>query len=297
MKPHPFPLALNIGTDIVHLPRIARLVSRPNGYLTRFTRRILHEDEQADFRARFQLPPGSDVPLESRLYPTHRRFHAAAATGLGSGSGSGSGSVSGSATTTATATATGTGIGTGPGGTGTGPITGDTTGGGFLPGGIGSTSPAPGPTALSINTEMARWLAGRFAAKEAARKAAPGGAATVGWKDVVVTRGEDNEETSVKTPAVSSSQDQGNSTTTSTGATAAETVVTEEVEVGEDAGDTEMDMGGGRRWRRTSRASRSKDSGRPNIVYLDPKGGPGRLAKLSISHDGEYVVATVLAAS
>ena len=48
MKPHPFPLAVNIGTDIVHLPRIARLVSRPNGYLTRFTRRILHDVLGAD---------------------------------------------------------------------------------------------------------------------------------------------------------------------------------------------------------------------------------------------------------
>ncbi|EYE91426.1 holo-ACP synthase [Aspergillus ruber CBS 135680] len=152
MKPHPFPLSLNIGTDIVHLPRIARLVSRPNGYLTRFTRRILSDQEQADFRKRFNLPPGEDVPLESRF---------------------------------------------------------------------------AGPTS-SLSTEMARWLAGRFAAKEAARKAAPGGAASVGWKDVIMRR--------------------------------------------------------------------ERGSGRPGIVYLDANGGPGRMGKLSISHDGEYVVATVLAA-
>lgn len=292
MKPHPFPLALNIGTDIVHLPRIARLVSRPNGYLTRFTRRILHEQEQADFRTRFQLPPGSDVPLESRLYPTHRRFH-----------------VGGGTTATAAAAATGTKSGP-PGaktdtdaptgiGIGMGPSTGDTTGGGVLPGGIGSTSPAPGTTALSINTEMARWLAGRFAAKEAARKAAPGGAATVGWKDVIVTRGEDNEETKAKGPlSLTGDQGRGNSVSTAMGATAAETVITEEIDVGDDGdGDVEaVEMGGGRRWRRSTRASRSKDSGRPNIVYLDPNGGPGRVAKLSISHDGEYVIATVLAA-
>ena len=312
MKPHPFPLAVNIGTDIVHLPRIARLVSRPNGYLTRFTRRILHEDEQADFRTRFQLPPGSDVPLESRLYPTHRRFHVpgAVAAAPGTGTGTGTGTAPGTRTKAATATATATGLNAG-----TGPSTGDTTGGGVLPGGIGSTSPAPGTTALSINTEMARWLAGRFAAKEAARKAAPGGAATVGWKDVVVTRGEDNEETSGRARGSSlggghgeGPDEQGpnanaNATTTATGATAAETVVTEEIDVGEDAGDADagdplaVEMGGGRRWRRASRASRSKDSGRPNIVYLDPNGGPGRVAKLSISHDGEYVIATVLAAS
>lgn len=295
MKPHPFPLALNIGTDIVHLPRIARLVSRPNGYLTRFTRRILHEDEQRDFRTRFQLPPGSDVPLESRLYPTHRRFH----VGLGTGTETGTATSSSTGTRSGTkGSGTGTGIATG--GIGTGPSTGDITGGGILPGGIGSTSPAPGSTALSINTEMARWLAGRFAAKEAARKAAPGGAATVGWKDVIVTRGEDNEETKGRGPSSLGSDEDSrgqNAYTTAMGATQAETVVTEEIDVGDEADVEAVDVGGGRRWRRSTRASRSKDSGRPNIVYLDPNGGPGRVAKLSISHDGEYVIATVLAAS
>jgi len=35
-------------------------------------------------------------------------------------------------------------------------------------------------------------------------------------------------------------------------------------------------------------------SRRPEVVYVEGDGG--RVAKLSISHDGEYVVATVLAA-
>lgn len=74
---------------------------------------------------------------------------------------------------------------------------------------------------------MARWLAGRFAAKEAARKAAPNGAASLGWKDVMVRVSE-------------------------------------------------------------------TDRGRPEVVYLD--GETARIGKLSISHDGDYVVATVLAA-
>lgn len=47
---------------------------------------------------------------------------------------------------------------------------------------------------------------------------------------------------------------------------------------------------------RIGRRSAESESGRPEIVYLDPEGGPGRVGKLSISHDGEYVVATVLAA-
>lgn len=80
---------------------------------------------------------------------------------------------------------------------------------------------------------MARWIAGRFAAKEAARKAAAAGAKGVGWKDVVVQVG------------------------------------------GEDGAE-----------------------GRPEVVLFDPnrEGDRGRVGRLSISHDGEYVVATVLAA-
>jgi holo-[acyl-carrier protein] synthase len=76
---------------------------------------------------------------------------------------------------------------------------------------------------------MARWLAGRFAAKEAARKAAPGGAASVSWKDVMVRL----------------------------------------EEVG---------------------------NGRPELVYLRDGGKIGEIGRLSISHDGEYVIATVMAA-
>ncbi|KAL1988607.1 hypothetical protein VTN96DRAFT_9002 [Rasamsonia emersonii] len=158
MKPLPFPYALNIGTDVVHLPRILRLISRPRrkgneSYLERFTRRILTQQEQHDFHARFYRD--------------------------------------------------------------------------------NNTSPR-GPT---ITTEMARWLAGRFAAKEAARKAAPGGAASVGWKNVLVR--------------------------------------TENSDSGSDG----------------------SSSGRPEVVYLgDGEGDSVRLGKLSISHDGDYVVATVLAA-
>lgn len=97
---------------------------------------------------------------------------------------------------------------------------------------ITSTKPA------LITADMTRWLAGRFAAKEAARKAAPGGAASIPWKDVVVRVQED----------------------------------------------TSNDGDG------TSR--------RPEVVYLggEVDGHAGRVGRLSISHDGEYVVATVLAA-
>ncbi|KAL4787591.1 4'-phosphopantetheinyl transferase superfamily [Aspergillus varians] len=163
--PLPFPLALNIGTDIVHLPRITRLITRPGGYLTRFTRRILSEQEQQDFRSRFPRPPrlDSDQNRDTRLRKKD-----------------------------------------------------------------------PG-TAVGITPDMARWLAGRFAAKEAARKAARGGAKEVGWKDVVVRVG------------------------------------------GKDGAE-----------------------GRPDIVLFDQgedgDRGRGRVGRLSISHDGDYVVATVLAA-
>lgn len=97
---------------------------------------------------------------------------------------------------------------------------------------------------------MIRWLAGRFAAKEAAKKAAPLGAAGVGWKDVLVRVSRDDEDSS----------------------------------------------------------GVASGSGRPEIVYLDrpvtgdaqwdqaaARGARGRVGKLSISHDGDYVVATVLA--
>lgn len=54
MKPLPFPYALNIGTDIVHLPRITRLLTHRANYLTRFTQRILSDAEQRDFHRRFK---------------------------------------------------------------------------------------------------------------------------------------------------------------------------------------------------------------------------------------------------
>ncbi|PYI24312.1 4'-phosphopantetheinyl transferase [Aspergillus japonicus CBS 114.51] len=172
MKPPiPFPLALNIGTDIVHLPRIARLLTRHNGtYLARFTRRILHPREQADFRARFPLS-SSPVPLHNPQTQSQAQ-----------------------------------------------------------PQSQTKSHPHPSPLEFpeTITPDMTRWLAGRFAAKEAARKAAPRGAAQLGWKDVIV-----------RVSAV--------------------------------------------------------DEGRPEVVYLGASEGD-RLGKLSISHDGDYVVAMVLAA-
>jgi holo-[acyl-carrier protein] synthase len=174
MKPIPFPLALNIGTDIVHLPRITRLLQRTS-YLTRFTRRILSDQEQLDFQTRFK-----DTLT---LYPNR---HASSSS----------------------------------------------------------------PSTPIITPDMTRWLAGRFAAKEAARKAAPGGAASLGWKDVVVR-------------------------------------VPEESEIMDKAGD----MGNG------VLAAQEGTSRRPEIVFLGGgEGRPDRLGRLSISHDGDYVVATVLAA-
>ena len=166
MKRIPFPLPLNIGTDIVHLPRILRLITRPNTktgrnlYLDKFTRRILSDPEQKEFHARFL------APVTASNHKDPKKYSVPAKTQLGTGK----------------------------------------------------------------TTEMARWLGGRFAAKEAARKAAPGGASVVSWKDVIVT----SEE------------------------------------------------GGG---------------GRPEIVYVKAGGEVGEVGKLSISHDGEYVVATVIAGS
>ncbi|KAL4952417.1 hypothetical protein BDW69DRAFT_167785 [Aspergillus filifer] len=99
-----------------------------------------------------------------------------------------------------------------------------------------------------VTPDMARWLAGRFAAKEAGRKAAKGGAGRVSWKDVVV-----------RVPQSSDTDGHG-----------------------ENEG---ADVGGG-------------DDGvskRPEVILFD-QCPEGRIARLSISHDGEYVVATVLAA-
>lgn len=177
MKPIPFPLAVNIGTDIVHLPRITRLLQQPN-YLTRFTRRILSDQEQLDFQTRFLNN------LQTQKQPTS------------------------------------------------------------FP-----TTPFQTP----ITPEMTRWLAGRFAAKEAARKAAPGGAAALGWKDVVIRVPEASEIL----------EGQGTST-------------------GMEANVSQEQEGISRR---------------PEIVFRgNGKDQPDRLGRLSISHDGEYVIATVLAA-
>lgn len=154
MKPLPFPYALNIGTDVVHLPRIYRLLTQRGArsnetYLKKFTGRILCPQEEQDFRARFDLH---------------------------------------------------------------------------------TLDAAQSSKPLKVTPDMARWLAGRFAAKEAARKAAPAGATSISWKDVLI---------------------------------------------------------------RAAPAS-SAGSSRPEVVYLT--GAESRLGKLSISHDGDYVVATVLAA-
>ncbi|KAK2739573.1 hypothetical protein FQN57_006535 [Myotisia sp. PD_48] len=164
-----FPFPLNIGTDIVHIPRLQRLVTRSivnshstnqnKTYLDRFIRRILCEEEKTYFHSKFQsLQPPSTPTLTSRERSSALQNR-------------------------------------------------DTT-----------------PDIV----EISRWLAGRFAAKEAARKAAPGGASSLSWKDVMV-----------------------------------------QVE--------------------------SQGGGRPEVVYLR-NGIKNEVGKLSISHDGEYVVATVLAA-
>ncbi|KAJ5480879.1 4'-phosphopantetheinyl transferase B [Penicillium diatomitis] len=180
MKPLPFPLALNIGTDIVHIPRITRLLQQTN-YLGRFTRRILSDQEHIDFRKRFQH-------ISQPQTPSH----------------------------------------------------------------ASSTQP-------TITPEMTRWLAGRFAAKEAARKAAPGGAAALSWKDVVI-----------RVP-----------------------------ELGDEAEGERVDAGVDGSTSRQQRQQQQDDgtSRRPEIVFLgDGMDQPDRLGQLSISHDGDYVVATVLAA-
>lgn len=139
------PLPLTIGTDIVHLPRIQRLLTKSNGrYLAPFVKRILCTTEIDDLKQRFQ---GLDEKC---------RVHQLAET-----------------------------------------------------------------------AGLVRWLAGRFAAKEAARKAA--GATKISWKDVRVT---------------------------------------------------------------------VQDSGQPQIFYLlqsTKVETAEQSASLSISHDREYVVATVLA--
>lgn len=195
MKTIPFPYALNIGTDIVHLPRITRLLTHRANYLTRFTQRILTDAEQRDFHRRFKGIAPAPVPATS------------------------------ASPAAASATATSTNSRTPP-----------------------------------ITPEMTRWLAGRFAAKEAARKAAPAGAASLGWKDVIVRVEEDSRVGAVDhATRVGFGSESGSGSGSGSGHTA-----------------------------------RDGTSRRPEIVYLH--GEEARSARLSISHDGEYVVATVLAA-
>ncbi|KAJ5631579.1 4'-phosphopantetheinyl transferase B [Penicillium longicatenatum] len=178
MKPIPFPFALNIGTDVVHLPRITALLMRRGNYLTRFTRRILCDQEQRDFHHRFK----ESLSLQPQSQ---------------------------------------------------------------------NTSSTPQRSSF-ITADMTRWLAGRFAAKEAARKAAPDGAASIGWKDVMVR--------------VQEASDSDSNTGVTTGFAQSHMV--------------------------------DGVSRRPEIVYLGTAkdGSDSRVGRLSISHDGEYVVATVLAA-
>ena len=170
MRTIPFPLSVNIGTDIVYIPRIQRLITRPSrsncdtwsSLADRFVRRIMNDQETQLFYSKFGYADGQ---LPSRLTTVP-------------------------------------------------------------PQSLGSAD------SHHVH-EMARWIAGRFAAKEAARKAAPGGAASVSWKDVMVQ--------------------------------------------------TEGTNGGAA-------------SERPQVIYLKEGGRVGEVGKLSISHDGSYVVATVLAA-
>ncbi|KAJ6084379.1 hypothetical protein N7486_011179 [Penicillium sp. IBT 16267x] len=178
MKPIPFPFAVNIGTDIVHLPRLTALLTRRGNYLTRFTRRILCDQEQRDFHHRFK----ESLSLQSHSNNTS------------------------------------------------------------------STS----SRSSFITADMTRWLAGRFAAKEAARKAAPDGAASIGWKDVMVR--------------VQEAPGSDSNTGVNTGVAQSHLV--------------------------------DGLSRKPEIVYLGTAedGSDSRVGRLSISHDGEYVVATVLAA-
>lgn len=146
MSPKLFPFALNVGTDIVHLPRIRQLVTRKEGrYLLPFTRRILHQRERDNLSQKYPNVCQASVTTHPHL------------------------------------------------------------------------------------DSLVRWLGGRFAAKEAARKAL--GASFVSWKEVRV-----------------------------------ETL----------------------------------NGGQPRIIYSSRAQGDSleeEEAKVSISHDGDYVVATVLAST
>ncbi|KZZ96230.1 4'-phosphopantetheinyl transferase [Ascosphaera apis ARSEF 7405] len=184
MKVLRFPVPFNVGSDIVHLPRISRVLA--GKYANRFVQRILRDEETADFRKRFHLTKsisGGSNPANGQQQD--KRI-------------------------------------------------------------IGDNFKTPGDLELT----MTRWLAGRFAAKEAARKAAPLGAGSLSWKDILV-RVEEQPS---------------------------------------------LDAGA---------ASKVRGSRRPEVLYLRGysdqavknagEDAIARAGKLTISHDGEYVVATVLA--
>jgi phosphopantetheinyl transferase (holo-ACP synthase) len=53
-------MLLGIGVDIVHLPRIAKLLTRRHNNCHLLCRRILSPKEQADFQARFRKAANSN---------------------------------------------------------------------------------------------------------------------------------------------------------------------------------------------------------------------------------------------
>lgn len=158
----PFPHPLAVGTDIVHLPRIQRLISKDKDgrSLRSFAHRILHPHELRD--------------LTHRQPEWRNLYHATDAD----------------------------------------------------------------------SSSLVRWLGGRFAAKEAARKAL--GATRLGWKDVRTEFQQDKEQ-------------------------------------------------------KLEQSRDSSGSYQPSIICTmaqdaNREDGLEQEAKLSISHDGEYAIATVLAA-
>lgn len=210
------PFSINIGTDIVHIPRITRLLHRRPSNLYKFTHRILSESERADLQTRFRI----QIPIDANT--STKNFD--------------------------------------------------------------SNSNANDPNkAPLLSLDISRWIAGRFAAKEAARKAAPSvlGAASLGWKDVIVripkldihNRGDDDV-----------------------------------FSVGTMTGKPEIVYLGPTQKQKQGYCTGSGRSGElDNIIPVTSATNanangdanadtcPERVGKLSISHDGEYVVATVLA--
>lgn len=193
------PRILNVGTDIVHLPRIRALLSAGRhpvsqlsiARLNGFTRRILTDSEQTAFRKRFagELRDAheSTSMMKSGITVSLRQI-SSAKIGVRANLQEEIATYSRQMDSNVRESF-------------------------IMP---------PSPSLVSF-------LAGRFAAKEAARKAAPGGAAYLTWKDVTITVGVD---------------------------------------------------------------------GRPMIAYAPHilgEGGPLE-GRLSLAHDGEYAIATVIAA-